>query len=612
MEQNPYPTSFKVAAIEFNPDFLNLESNLTKMLLPIEEAAKNGAKLIVLPEMATTGYIYQDREQITPYLDVVPGKTTTALAPLAKQYHIYIVVGLAERDVLTNLVYNSAVLIGPEGYIGTYRKNYLNPDDQLWASPGNLGFPVFETELGKIALLICYDDTYMHSFLIPALRGANIIAYLTASDRRPLHAPGSQFNHATIASIVTIPGWVGTYIIASSRTGKERNPANNHIADYLGAASIWDPEGSILALAPTSTDESSLSRIIYADVQTVAYDNQGKKIIEQRRRPELYQIFNLYRSPIDSNASNKSYKVKALLVQYTPQPGDVQANLKKITMLIEHAIKKHSNLILLPECSLIGSVEPEHMKQYAEDLEGETITQLSRLAKQYHCYIGFSLPQSKEGKYYATAVLLDDEGNIVGLYHKTHLNEVEKKWATAGNVLPVFTTKIGRIGFMIGDEVLIPDIAHVLAMQRADIILIPTAWSGEYGQEVNVEPALLIKPYPRNTMTFWYNIAKFSQTYTLVCNYVWGEKKYKGCSGLYSLNPIQGHYPPITEQNNIEVAFTVDFVTRGEMDWWMNQHYLIAGQRVELNLPLTLDDQTPWFKEWKAKSTQVNFHSIEK
>jgi len=137
------PQPFKVAAVEFNPEFMEFEKNIVGACAITEEAAKNGAKLIVLPETAISGYIYRDLEQFLPYMDTVPGKTTDALAKVTAKYGCYVAIGIAEVDPDTGLTYNAGALVGPKGYIGKYRKNGLNPSDILWFVPGNTGHPVF-------------------------------------------------------------------------------------------------------------------------------------------------------------------------------------------------------------------------------------------------------------------------------------------------------------------------------------------------------------------------------------------------------------------------------------------------------------------------------------
>lgn len=600
---SPPTKSFKVAAVEINPQFLQFEQNLPKIGDAAEQAAKSGAKLIVFPEMATTGYIYKDRQQILPFLDKVPGKTTAMLEPIATKYHAYIAVGIAEIDPITNLAFNTAALIGPNGYIGKYRKNELNAFDSRWASRGNLGYPVFNTELGKIALLICYDDAYLQSLLVPALRDANIIAYLTSSDRLLLSEPGSQYNHSTIGNIASVAGWIGVYIVASNRTDSEANPETGLVTHYDGGASIWAPNGKSLAQAPVSNaNQSAPATTIYADIDPALYANPAK-LAQAERRPELYRELGLYRAPLDPNASTVSHQVTAVLLQYAPVLGNKKANLAKVKRLLQQAKQRGAfNLVVLPENSLMGMLDPKLMRTFAETLTGDTIQNFVILARLYNTHIAFSMPEKSDDKYYSSVIILDNQGHIIGIYHKTHLSEDEKEWATPGKELPVFDSQLGRIGAMLGDEVRIPDITAVLSVKRADIIVIPSSWSGQYGGPVMIDPHLLIKPFPKNTMYMWYNIAKYAQSYTLVANYVGGEEKYKGCSALYSLDPVQGHYVPAIAPSDKEIPFRVSFNTLGSSSWWMNQQALTIGRRAELNVPLLLDPKSLCFINWKTNS----------
>src|SRR5713226_34487 len=146
-------TPFKVAAVEFNPDLFEFDRNVRRACVVIEEAATNGAKLIVMPEAALSGYIYRDLEQFLPYMDTVPGKGTDAVAAICAAHGCYVAIGIAEIDPATRLTYNTGALVGPHGYIGKYRKNGLNPSDVIWFTPGNTGYPVFDTELGKICMI---------------------------------------------------------------------------------------------------------------------------------------------------------------------------------------------------------------------------------------------------------------------------------------------------------------------------------------------------------------------------------------------------------------------------------------------------------------------------
>jgi predicted amidohydrolase len=104
---------FTVAAVQFSPELKEKANNINKLYQMAMDAAEKGAKLIVLPEMATTGYCFLDRHEIQGYVEQVPGRTTDIFGEIARKYGCYLVVGIAEVDPVTDNYYNTAVLIGP-------------------------------------------------------------------------------------------------------------------------------------------------------------------------------------------------------------------------------------------------------------------------------------------------------------------------------------------------------------------------------------------------------------------------------------------------------------------------------------------------------------------
>ncbi|GAA3954779.1 nitrilase-related carbon-nitrogen hydrolase [Gordonia caeni] len=249
---------FRVAAIEFNPELFEFDRNLTRALEVISEAAGAGARLIVLPECALSGYIYRDRDQFLPYMDAVPGRATDRIAELTRRFSCYVAIGIAEADPDTGLTYNTGALIGPDGYIGKYRKNGLNPSDNLWFVPGDTGYPVFETELGRICMLICYDDTYWEPARLAALKGADLIAYICASDRvLPQLTEAARNNHSTIAAVEQFCAWNGLAMVATDRNNAETNPTTGLSVTFGGAASIWQATGERTGHLPATTPDTT-------------------------------------------------------------------------------------------------------------------------------------------------------------------------------------------------------------------------------------------------------------------------------------------------------------------------------------------------------------------
>ena len=165
----------QVAAIHFKPDLGDVVGNRRRLLALNEEAAKAGAKIIVNTEMATSGYAFFSRDDVAKVAEEIPGLTTKAFGEIAKQYGVYIAIGLPEYAPLTQEYYNSAALIGPDGEVlGTYRKrNNLIEASYNAVASGPL--PIFDTPYGRIAIVICADLFYPHLARLAAIGGADIL-----------------------------------------------------------------------------------------------------------------------------------------------------------------------------------------------------------------------------------------------------------------------------------------------------------------------------------------------------------------------------------------------------------------------------------------------------
>jgi predicted amidohydrolase len=597
-----HAAEIKVAAVEFNPAPKDVDGNIRKIVKLIAETSNNGAKLMVFPEFSVTGFGYVPSGPGD--FDTIPGRATAAIEKATRKYNNYVVVGMYELDPMTKVIHNSAALIGPKGLVGKYRKNQIPSGDYEVAAPGNLGFPVFDTDIGKIALLICFDDSRLQSLLLPSLRGADILATPIGSDMMPKYERMSNSNHSTISNIAVLAGWVGMNVVASNQTGIVDFPSFGLQDQFTGGSTIWDNNGNQLAHSKVSTWTKPLPpQTIYATIDPTKKSEQ-KTYWLKNRRPELYGVYNLYKAPVDIAANNTQNQISALLVQYAPSNGNVDENAKKVDSLIAQN-QNVFNLAVLPFNSFIGNVklDKNNIGQYAEPLNGKSYTLASDLAKKYKTYLLFSMPEANGGKYYETAVLFDFNGKQVGIYRKSHLNDDEKLWATAGNSLPVFSTNdLGRVAIMLNDEVRIPELADVYGLNRADLILIPTSYDGkQYGSEVNI-PKGLVPDASNRGMNFWYDIAKYAQAFTLVANYQQSSDKEYVRSAVYSLVPEEGYYPPNIAPHK-EMAYQALFTTHANKTLWINQQDMVVGRRFDLATPLTLDMKGECFQEWQTNST---------
>jgi predicted amidohydrolase len=230
--------SIHVAAVQTRPVFGDVAANLASITTAVTAAAQRGARLVVLPELCTTGYMFASREEAAALAEEVPaGPSTRALSELCAQLGIHLVAGIAERE--GEVLYNSAVLLGPAGYLGTYRKVHLWDNENTIFQPGDLGLPVFETGIGRLGMLICYDAWFPEAFRALALQGADAVCLPT----NWVPIPGQQHGMPAMAlSLCQAAAHVNSmHIIAADRVGTERGQP------FVGQSVIVGPTGWPLA-----------------------------------------------------------------------------------------------------------------------------------------------------------------------------------------------------------------------------------------------------------------------------------------------------------------------------------------------------------------------------
>ncbi|MBO0996612.1 nitrilase [Bacillus sp. SD075] len=579
---------FKTAVIEFNPQLNQLDNNLDNLLEAVTEAAKNGAKLIVTPEMATTGYHYENRQSILPFTDTIPGKTTNRFEEVAKLYGTHIVIGMAEVDGEDGLCYNSAALVGPKGYIGKYRKVHQWATEDNWAHWGDLGIPVYETSIGRIAIIICMDSTYFESARIVAVKGADILCFPTNS---------------TGGSLSMLQAWAemnGLYVIGANRSNTE--------TDYhmVGASAVWSPLGRKIAETPYVEESQARDEtvILYADIDPELFENPAKKRME-KRKPGLYSDLMLHDGPWENKTSinpleqisteNYEKRISTALLQYEPVIGDKKENLKKIKRLLADAAvkakeqKSELSLVICPELSLTGpvhSLSPEEILKLSEPIHGVTVKDMRRLSAEYQIKIIFGMIEREENLLYNTVVLLTPEEDRVIKARKIHLSESDERWASAGwEIVVANVTDIGRVGLIVGSDATFPEVAGIIAVKHADVIIIPSCWYGEFGEILALPEKMMENKFPFNSMTTWDATARFSQTKTFIANFIGTDIGCKGGSALYTPDPIYGSDMPVVASSQYEAVLMV-VNSKMEQNGWFDQHKLLRSRRPIFYRPL--------------------------
>lgn len=356
---------------------------------------------------------------------------------------------MPERDRVTDLYYNSAILVGPQGVIGVHRKTHPYISEPKWAANGDGGHQVFQTEIGNIALLICMDIHFIETARLAALGGAHIICHIS-----------NWLTERTPAPYWLTRAWEnGCALIESNRWGWERG------VQFSGGSCIVDNHGHLLA----SCDSGD--RILSAELPLPEDNPQLNK-----RRSELYQrlmtntffwnpgdFFGLYGcNPLpDGKAS------RIAVAQFRPQ-SDVDANLAQIRQQAEKAKSGGAELLVLPERALTGC----DGSRYALKLDDAPVQALIALAMELDIALlaGFA---EQEGEHYFNSAVLVSSAGLSAHYRQIHVSDQDRHWASAGNQWVTCDLPCGRVGILLGEDLMVPEAARVLALEGCDIIACP-------------------------------------------------------------------------------------------------------------------------------------------
>ena len=230
--------------------------NVQTALSHVAQAARGGAKLVCLPELFRSLYFCQKQDyKCFQLAEPIPGPTTQLLSAAAKKHKITLVSSLFEKRT-GGLYHNTAVIFGPNGKIlGTYRKMHI-PDDpgfneKFYFTPGDTGFQPIDTPVGRLGILVCWDQWYPEAARLMALRGAQILIYPTAigwARGEKKDVCQTQRNAwQTIQRSHAIAN--GLFVLSINRTGRENN------LDFWGTSFVSNPMGHVVAEASTHRAE---------------------------------------------------------------------------------------------------------------------------------------------------------------------------------------------------------------------------------------------------------------------------------------------------------------------------------------------------------------------
>lgn len=267
---------WKIVGIQMDCQLANLTANLERVCDKLHEAAKIGAKLVIFPECALSGYAFDLKMQARRYSDSVPGPATKVIADNCQELGIWSVVGMLERD--DERLFNVAVLIGPNGLLAKYRKihlPFLGVD--RFTTPGDRPFEVHDIGGLKVGLSICYDGSFPETTRILMLKGADLVVL-------PTNWPAGA--ESTVQHLVQCRALENhLFYAAVNRIGTERGTR------YIGQSRIVNVNGDLLASA--GPDEETM---LVAEIDPERARNKqivripGKYMLHRvkDRRPDMY------------------------------------------------------------------------------------------------------------------------------------------------------------------------------------------------------------------------------------------------------------------------------------------------------------------------------------
>jgi N-carbamoylputrescine amidase len=262
------------------------ETNLNLACAKIREAAAQGAQVVCLPELFRSPYFCQNEDAANFALaESIPGPSTETIGAVARQAGVIVIASLFERRA-SGLYHNTAAVIDANGEVaGLYRKMHI-PDDpgyyeKFYFTPGDLGFCAFDTPVGRLGILICWDQWYPEAARLLALAGADIIFYPTAIGWHPREkaANGAAQRDAwrTVQRGHAIAN--GLYVAAVNRVGHEM-PVGPPGLEFWGTSFLADPFGVVLAEASVDREETLIATVDPARIEEV---RQGWPFLRDRR-----------------------------------------------------------------------------------------------------------------------------------------------------------------------------------------------------------------------------------------------------------------------------------------------------------------------------------------
>src|SRR5688572_1392006 len=266
-------------------------ANRDKIIASIRTAAESEAQLVIFPECALTGYAFNSLEEAIPFAEKTDGPSSQAIAEVCRETKAYAIVGFIEAD--GDKFYNAAMLVGPGGVVGSYRKVHLPfIGIDRFLTPGDRPFAVFDLPFGRVGVNICYDISFPEPARVLKLLGAELIALITNWPTAAWRSPAFVANTRALENHV--------FYAAVDRVGTERG------WQFIGRSKVIDCNGDTLAEAGPDAEELLIVSVELQEANNNHIVNVAGAYEVDRvkdRRPDLYNLIS------DSTAAVEQAKV---------------------------------------------------------------------------------------------------------------------------------------------------------------------------------------------------------------------------------------------------------------------------------------------------------------
>ncbi len=247
--------TFRTTLAQIEPNLGDISGNLKKIEKAVKKAREQRSDIVIFPEMCLTGYVLRDR--VYEVAERIPGRSVKAVEAMAKKNSLYVVFGMPElSEKAQATIYNASVLVGPEGFVGKYRKMYLPThsifEEKRYFRPGSKPC-VFETSLGRLGLMICYDIYFPEVTRLARLEGAQLMICISASP---------AIRQVFFEVLISARAIENTFFMAfTNMVGIEDG------LQFWGGSRLVGPNGKVIVQAKCDEEDLLTHEVDYSDMK---------------------------------------------------------------------------------------------------------------------------------------------------------------------------------------------------------------------------------------------------------------------------------------------------------------------------------------------------------